>query len=136
MTNSRMPGSVPARPRRGWFRRASTTATIRVASRSGVEHRSNSLKRTGAIKILGVLRRLLSRVAPSELLRMTQGKKYGWKQAEGRRIFCCGEPIDACAAPPGLDSFSFYPPFTASLTLAYRVGSIIPRLRRWVWDSE
>ena len=77
---------------------------------SGTEHWSNSLRRRGAIKILGVLRRLLSRVAPSELLRMTQGKKYGWKQAEGRRFFCCGETIDACAAPPGLDSlFYAYP---------------------------
>jgi hypothetical protein len=49
------------------------------------------------------------------------------RQAEGRRFFCCGETIDACAAPPGLHSLSAYPPFTASLTLAF---SLHPKTRK------
>src|SRR5579864_8596055 len=32
--------------------------------------------------------------------------------------------------------FSAYPPFPASLTLAFRVGSIMSRLRRWGVDSS
>jgi len=49
----------------------------------------------------------------------------------------CGEAAEKevrfCAAPLGLDFLFSLPTLTASLTLAFRVGSIISRLRRWAF---
>jgi hypothetical protein len=44
MTNSRTPGSDPARPRLGWCLSASTTATMRVANRSAADGLSAAMK--------------------------------------------------------------------------------------------
>jgi hypothetical protein len=44
----------------------------------------------GVVKILGVLRRLLSRVAPSELLRMTGVDSIHEVRQRVADFFCCG----------------------------------------------